>query len=211
MVHAMPTDGQGYASRQTAVSLANGDTREALEQHISPLSRADAACSVPAVTLFVCANSYRSGRVPTSATRQPPDVLPVEWPFTVHEVRVPCTGKLQPEHLLKAFEAGADLVCVVACDEANCHYLEGSRRAKRRIAYVQGMLGELGLGGERLLLFHLPGSSREDMALGCGCGADGAAATDGRIAERLKALSDGIAAQLERVGASPLRRAVRTS
>jgi coenzyme F420-reducing hydrogenase delta subunit len=210
-VQIMPSDDQGYSHRQTAVSLANGGSRESLDQHVSTSLRTDIVCDTPAVTLFICSNSYRSGRVPTSGTRPPPDALPVEWPFAVHEVRVPCAGKLQPEHLLKAFEAGADLVCVVACDETNCHYLEGSRRAKRRVEYVQGLLKELGLGGERVLLTHLPGSSREDMALGCSCGAEGAAATDGRIAERLKALSDEIAGQLKRVGVSPLRRSARPS
>jgi F420-non-reducing hydrogenase iron-sulfur subunit len=158
------------------------------------------------VTLFICSNSSRSGRVPASGTHQPPDALPVKWPFSVHEVRVPCTGKLQPEHLLKAFEAGADLVCVVVCDEANCHYLEGSRRAKRRIEYVRGLLDELGLGGERLLLFHLPGSAREDMSLGCGCVVDGTVESSDAVAKRLTALSDEIADRLRRLGASPLRR-----
>lgn len=32
----------------------------------------------------------------------------------MREVVVPCTGRLQPEHLLKPFEAGADLVAVNA-------------------------------------------------------------------------------------------------
>jgi coenzyme F420-reducing hydrogenase delta subunit len=161
------------------------------------------------VTLFICTNSHRSGLAPTSATRQPPGALYGEWSFPVHEIRVPCAGKLQPEHLLKVFEAGADLVCIVACDETNCHYLEGSRRAKRRIEYVRGLLEELGLGGERLLLFHLPGSSREDMALGCGGGTGGDVPTDGQIAERWKTLSDEIAGQLKKAGVSPLRRKER--
>jgi F420-non-reducing hydrogenase iron-sulfur subunit len=158
------------------------------------------------VTLFRCVNSHRPGAVPTSGARSSPAPLPVAWPFPVHDVCVPCSGKLQPEHLLKAFEAGADLVCVVVCDEANCHYLEGSRRAKRRIEYVRGLLDELGLGGERLLLFHLPGSAREDMSLGCGCVVDGTVESSDAVAKRLTALSDEIADRLRRLGASPLRR-----
>ena len=51
------------------------------------------------------------------------------WPFPVREVLVPCTGRLQPEHLLKAFESGSDLVCAIACAEDNCHYAEGSTAA----------------------------------------------------------------------------------
>ena len=76
----------------------------------------------------------------------------------MHEIVVPCTGKLQPEHLLKAFEAGADAVCVIACARDNCHYLEGSRRAERRVEYVRKLLDEIGLGADRLLVFHLAAS-----------------------------------------------------
>ena len=76
-----------------------------------------------------------------------------------------CTGRLQPEHVLKAFESGARLVCVIACDEGNCHHLEGSRRCARRVEYLRGILDEVGLGRERLLLCHLPGTAAEDMAL----------------------------------------------
>jgi hypothetical protein len=80
----------------------------------------------------------------------------------VHEVVLPCTGRLQPEHLLKAFEAGADAVCVITCARDNCHYLEGSQRAARRVEYVRELLDEIGLGGERLLVFHLAASGQED-------------------------------------------------
>jgi hypothetical protein len=81
---------------------------------------------------------------------------------------VPCTGRLQPEHILKAFESGADLVCAIACQEDNCHYLEGSKRCVRRVDYLRSILREIGLKGERLLLFHLPGTAAEDMALAAG-------------------------------------------
>jgi hypothetical protein len=81
---------------------------------------------------------------------------------------IPCTGRLQPEHILKAFESGARLVCVVACSEDNCHHLEGSKRCARRVEYVRGILAEVGLGPERLVLCHLPGSAAEDMALAAG-------------------------------------------
>jgi nicotinamide mononucleotide adenylyltransferase len=84
----------------------------------------------------------------------------------VHEIALPCSGKLQPEHLLKAFEAGADAVCIIACAGDNCHYLEGSRRAERRVEYVRQLLDEIGLDGERLMVFRLAASAQEDGTLG---------------------------------------------
>jgi nicotinamide mononucleotide adenylyltransferase len=86
----------------------------------------------------------------------------------VRQALVSCTGRLQPEHVLKAFEAGSEAVCMVACQDDNCHHLEGSKRCARRVAYIRSLLDEIGLGGERLLLFHLPGTAAEDMALAYG-------------------------------------------
>jgi coenzyme F420-reducing hydrogenase delta subunit len=130
--------------------------------------RAGSAVAAMAVTTFVCVNCARPSQTPGSAGRSRPTAPRFNWPFPVREVLVPCTGRLQPEHVLKAFESGADLVCTVACEEDNCHYLEGSERCSRRVDYLRGILDEVGLGGERLLLFHLPGTAAEDMALGAG-------------------------------------------
>jgi len=79
-----------------------------------------------------------------------------QLPFAIRKVRVPCSGKLQPEHLLKAFEAGADLVVVLTCPNGECRYLEGRRRIERRVEYVRGLLDEIGIGGKRLLLLDRP-------------------------------------------------------
>ena len=125
-----------------------------------------AAASV--IVVFVCENSARPGRMPTSGKRFRPETPNFGWPFPVQEVVVPCAGRLQPEHFLKAFEGGADAVAVVACEEGNCHHHEGNKRCRRRIEAVSAILGEVGLGKERLMLFHLPGSAVEDMAIGVG-------------------------------------------
>ena len=71
-----------------------------------------------------------------------------------HEIRVPCAGKLQPEHLLKAFEQGASLVLVVTCAEGQCRYLEGDLRVRRRVDHVRSILNDIGLGGERIALLQ---------------------------------------------------------
>ena len=125
--------------------------------------------SVPGpVTVFVCANCARAGQAHTSAGRPRPGVPDFGWPWPVREILVPCTGRLQPEHVLKAFEWGADVVAMVACEEDNCHYLEGSKRCARRADYLRSILNAVGLGGQRLMLFHLPGTAAEDMALAAG-------------------------------------------
>lgn len=120
----------------------------------------------PAIAVFECVNATRVGQAPTSSSRRRPGPSLFQWPIPSLLVRLPCAGRLQPEHLLKAFEDGYDAVCVLACAADNCHCLEGSKRGQLRINYVRGLLDEMGLGGNRLLFFNLPGSAREDMALG---------------------------------------------
>jgi len=70
--------------------------------------------------------------------------------------RLPCSGKLQVSVLLKAFEDGADGVCVVGCPENECHNVMGSQRAAHRVLAVRKALEELGVEGERIEMFHLP-------------------------------------------------------
>ena len=164
------------------------------------------ATAAAAVTMFVCANSMRPGVSPTSGMRHPPARLAQSWPFPVREVMVPCAGKLQPEHLLKAFEAGADLVCVVACAGDNCHTMEGSRRAQRRVEYVGSMLDEVGVGRERLLMVNFPGSASEDMGAARGSAPVASGAGEQKIAGQRADLSKTIADKLKVLGASPLRR-----
>jgi hypothetical protein len=70
--------------------------------------------------------------------------------------------------VLRAFESGSSVVTVVACQEDNCHFIEGSRRCARRVDYIRSLLNEIGLGDERLLLFYLPGSASQDLAVAAG-------------------------------------------
>jgi coenzyme F420-reducing hydrogenase delta subunit len=125
-----------------------------------------------AIAVFECVNAARPGQPPISSSRRRPVPSLFQWPIAVNQVRVPCAGRLQPEHILKAFEEGYDAVCVIVCAEDNCHCLEGSTRGHRRVDYVRRLLDEVGVGGNRLLCYTMPGSAREDMAAGLGQGAD---------------------------------------
>jgi coenzyme F420-reducing hydrogenase delta subunit len=156
------------------------------------------------VTAFICVQSARPGLTPSSGIRPRPAAPSFNWPFAVQEILVPCTGRLQPEHLLKAFEDGARVVCVVACEEDNCHHLEGSCRARLRVDYVRRLLDEIGLGGERLMLFHLPGSAREDMALGLAAAPPAPLPSD--LADRLKTIRDAVVERAASVPQNPLRK-----
>jgi coenzyme F420-reducing hydrogenase delta subunit len=79
----------------------------------------------------------------------------LQYPPNVRVIRLPCTGKVDAIHIMKAFEDGADAVFVAGCLEGQCHYLEGNLRAKRRVAYVKKLLAEVEIEPERLDMFNL--------------------------------------------------------
>jgi F420-non-reducing hydrogenase iron-sulfur subunit len=81
----------------------------------------------------------------------------------IRKVALPCSGKLEVSFLLKALENGADAVALFGCPEGECHYLVGSTRAKNRVRYAQKILGEIGLGEERVRRFVLADQTPGEM------------------------------------------------
>jgi len=56
---------------------------------------------------------------------------------------------------MKAFDLGADGVAVFACPESQCHYIDGSKKAESRVAYMKKSLDVLGVGGDRLEIYNV--------------------------------------------------------
>jgi len=79
----------------------------------------------------------------------------MQYSPNVRIVHLPCTGKLEMDQVLAAFERGIDGVLVAGCLEGGCHYIEGNLRAKRRLEAIRGLLDEIGLGRERLRMVNL--------------------------------------------------------
>ena len=79
----------------------------------------------------------------------------LQYPPTIRIIKLPCTGKLEVIHVLKALEAGADGVYAAGCMEGECHYLKGNLWARKRIGYVKKLLGELGLEPERVEMYNM--------------------------------------------------------
>ncbi len=76
-------------------------------------------------------------------------------PTSFRIVRLPCTGKLDVIHVLRAFEKGADGVFAVGCMEGDCHFNEGNFRARKRIEQAAKILDKVGVNGERVRMFNL--------------------------------------------------------
>ncbi len=79
----------------------------------------------------------------------------MQYPSNVRVMHVPCTGKIEMENILSAFEKGIDGVLIAGCLEGGCHFLEGNLRAKKRSEYLREMLDQIGVGRERLRMVNL--------------------------------------------------------
>jgi F420-non-reducing hydrogenase iron-sulfur subunit len=79
----------------------------------------------------------------------------LEYPTSVRIVRTPCTGRLEVEFFLKAFEKGADGIIVAGCLEGGCHFTEGNLLAKKRVGYTRTFMAESGLEEERIRMINV--------------------------------------------------------
>jgi F420-non-reducing hydrogenase iron-sulfur subunit len=96
------------------------------------------------ITALCCAKALYAGLAPEETSRA--------WVEGVQIVETPCSGKVDPIYLLKAFEKGADAVVVVACDQRLCSTIEGARRIHKRVERTKALLAEAGVEPERLVL-----------------------------------------------------------
>lgn len=110
----------------------------------------------------------------------------ISYPPNVKIVRVPCTGKVDAIHILKALENGADGVYVAGCLEGDCHFKNGNLRAMQRVKQVQGLLDEIGIEPERVAMVT--------MSAGMG--------------ERFAKTAHEITAQIRKLGPNPARAAM---
>ena len=60
-------------------------------------------------------------------------------PANVRAVRVPCSGRVSPELVMRAFDQGADGVLVLGCHIGECHYDTGNHRAAKRLPILHSL------------------------------------------------------------------------
>ncbi|MHB9093503.1 MAG: hydrogenase iron-sulfur subunit [Eubacteriales bacterium] len=82
----------------------------------------------------------------------------LQYPPTVRMIEQPCSGRIDIQLILQAFEDGADGVYVAGCLEGDCHFLKGNFRAKLRVGQAKKVLDDVGIGGERVEMYNLSGS-----------------------------------------------------
>ena len=87
----------------------------------------------------------------------------VKYPPNVRLIRLMCSGRLDPQFILKGFAEGADGVLVTGCHPGDCHYVEQNYKTMRRFKLLHRTLNQMGIEPGRLKLVWA--SAAEGMIL----------------------------------------------
>ncbi len=71
------------------------------------------------------------------------------YPADVKVIRVPCSCRVNPLFILRAFQRGADGVIIAGCHPGDCHYTSGNYYARRRMTLLFSLLDYMGIQRER--------------------------------------------------------------
>lgn len=73
----------------------------------------------------------------------------LQYPPNIRIIKVMCSGRVNPQFVLKALQEGADGVLVSGCHPGDCHYIEGNYHAKRKLSLLRGLMEFVGVEAER--------------------------------------------------------------
>ncbi len=99
------------------------------------------------LALFYCQNVPGSGE----GERK---ILEKKYGRAIRLFPLPCSGRLDAVHLLRALEEFADAAYVVACPKGSCRYFEGNSRAGKRVEKTRELIEQIGLEGNRIGLVY---------------------------------------------------------
>lgn len=88
-------------------------------------------------------------------------VARLQMPPNFRIIRTMCSARVDPEFILRSLSKGADGVIVLGCHPADCHYIGGNYRARRRIALLRMVLEQYGFDPKRLRLEWVSASEGE--------------------------------------------------
>jgi len=67
------------------------------------------------------------------------------YPADIRIIRVPCSCRINPLFVLRAFQKGADGVIINGCHPGDCHYSTGNFFTRRRMTLLLSLLDYLGI------------------------------------------------------------------
>ena len=96
----------------------------------------------PKIVAFCCNWCSYAGAYGAGTARK-------NYPANIKIIKVPCSCRVNPLFILRAFARGADGVILCGCHPGDCHYTTGNYFTRRRMTLLLGMLNYLGVAGDR--------------------------------------------------------------
>jgi F420-non-reducing hydrogenase iron-sulfur subunit len=111
----------------------------------------------PVIVGFLCNwCSYRAADLAGTAR--------LHYAPNMRAIRVMCSGRVDPQFVLKALREGADGVLIAGCHPGECHYVEQNIKTLRRFRLLKRMLGQWGIEDERVQLVWASASEGKVLA-----------------------------------------------
>ena len=137
-----------------AIRMPQGSDSQLLMQIDAALASANGE---PRIVAFGCEWSGHAAAELAGAKR-------LHYPATVRPIRLGCSARMDPAHILWAFLSGADGVFVGACPPGECHYVDGNLHAQERMEALREMLASRGFDQRRLRLEWVTPDDPHDFA-----------------------------------------------
>lgn len=78
-------------------------------------------------------------------------------------IKLPCSGRIDVLHIIKAFEQGTDGVLIFGCHEGACKFINGNIKTKKRLDYAKKILKEIGIDGNKLQMHNVQINQEEKL------------------------------------------------
>jgi len=88
----------------------------------------------------------------------------LSYPASARAVRLMCTGRMDAQFVVKAFDEGADGVLILGCHPGDCHYKEQNLRAFQRHRLLVRLLAATGIEAERCQFEFVSAAEGEKLA-----------------------------------------------
>lgn len=154
--------------------LADSKTKaiaQVMEAKCSGCGTCSAECRYDAITMHHFPDAALLGQVEAALAENPNDkiitfacnwcsyagadyagVSRMQYPAVARIIRTMCSGRVDEDFVMRAFQLGAPVVLVSGCHYADCHYINANRWTQKRIDRLWDRLERKGVRPERLQL-----------------------------------------------------------
>lgn len=139
------------SSQSSSQLLAEGSTNDSALNTMPNTSPSNETTFKPKILAFTCKWCTYAGADLAGLNR-------MKYPADIRLLRVPCSGRVNPQFVLEALQRGCDGVIVCGCHPGDCHYSTGNYYAKRRMMIYKRLLEYIGLEPDRFQIRWISGA-----------------------------------------------------